>query len=258
VAQLLVSLDEGLSPDDPLYVEKGEATLVVQIPFTGEDTPAEPHEPSEEIRVATTAAPGVPAVVAGGAVVSVASPGNGGVALPGGTVSVLPAPAGGSSPPGYFSTELELNGGSLPSLLLENPLDAPPVVIPASRKPPPAEEAWARLRPEANSTSRRTAMLLDESLTKNRGNGLRWVLLGLGLALVAAASLAFVYARRQDLWQRWFNPEAAIPHVRGPQNVTLTAPLAPHGPSPSMAASDGGVAPQGTPGHRHRHHRREE
>jgi serine/threonine protein kinase len=260
VAQLLVSLEEGLSPDDPLYVEKGEATLVVQVPFTGEDTPAEPHEPSEEIRVAT--APGVPSVVAGSARVSVAA----GVlteALPGGSVSVLPAPPGSASrpsPPGYFSPEGEANGASLPSLLLENPLDAPPVVIPASPKPPPAEEAWARLRPEANTTSRRTAMLLDESLAHNRsGGGLRWLLLAVGLFLVAAASLVFVYAQRQDLWQRWFHPEAVIPRVRGSQNVTLTAPFAPSAPAATSATDAGvGASPNNPNLRRHHHHRREE
>ena len=70
-----------------------------------------------------------------------------------------------------------------PSVLLESPLDAPPIVLFQAPKPPPSDETWAQLRTDL--TPKRD-VLMEEVHAERRSRG-RWIFTGFALAVLAKA-----------------------------------------------------------------------
>ena len=106
------------------------------------------------------------------------------------------------------------------SVLIESPLDAPPLVIPERPKPPPTDEAWAKLSPGHPSSPRDP--LDDSVLSLRRARVWPYVLLVLvvGLAGAAVAVLRFAphtwgaFTRALGLTQARPLPPPGVPNVR--------------------------------------------
>lgn len=131
----LSQFDDELSPDDPNYVERGEATVVVQVPYRGE-TPAAPGDEPRELSIDDEEDEPPPTKKAKRA--SRAS-----------QEDLRDDPA---------LDDLEPTP-SLPELLLDSPLDAPPIVLPKGPRQRPGDDVWARLRTDHPSQPPRDHMV---------------------------------------------------------------------------------------------------
>ncbi len=231
----LVEIDDSLSPDDPAYIDRGEATLVVPVPFPDEslnDTgPVADH--------GLSANRGAPSVVTTESDLRGQSS----------RTSSQPPPASSPSSP------------SLPSLLLESPLDAPPIVLPSAPRPPPTDEAWARLRTGSNS-SRYHALNLVEAAPSSGRWWLR-ILVVLALLAVGGAITRWAILRHRGESGVGIGPMSLVP------SLPYSIPSAGSAPVPSTVAGLAAVPrpaaepqppvadmPFGEPddGHRRHHH----
>ncbi len=144
----LTSFDEDLSPDDPNFVDRNEATIVV--PTVLPDGVSFDDVPEVDAEVDDDDAP-------------------------------LQLRASRPSSP-------RASGSERPSIsaLIESPLDAPPLVIPQKPKPPPSDAAWEKLRTD-HPSSPPTDLLLDESTQASRPRVWPYVLLFLLVSAAGAA-----------------------------------------------------------------------
>lgn len=233
--QLLTHIDEGLHPDDPEYVERGEATQLVPIPYRGDeqpeeifdtveapDTPDDPHQPRSSLN------------------------------------PVVPSTRGAGAPE---APRLRPSSPSVESLLRESPLDAPPLVVEVEPKKPPTESAWERLRTDRPSDD----MLAGDEPPRPRSRA--WVAALLLVLLAAGAGAALIYVKRPDLVHRLRTlgrPEPLPPPLPPPVTVGGAPPSIARATERVLAVptwtgdggADGGtadaaVSPEPAPGRRH-------
>jgi hypothetical protein len=112
--------------------------------------------------------------------------------------------------------------------LMESPLDAPPLVLPERRKPPPSDDAWARLRTDHPSAPP-VDPLLDDAVVQPQPRLWPYVLL---FVLVVCAGAAVAVQRfAPHSWER-FKALAGLVRLplpqRGPSSVRLVEPDAGH------------------------------
>lgn len=108
-----------------------------------------------------------------------------------------------------------------PSVLLESPLDAPPIVLLQAPKPPPSDETWAQLRTDL--TPKRD-VLMDEVHAERRSRS-RGVYVFMALAVLALGVVAF-RALAPMIWYRWVpgaREERVIPPP--PSTVSISDPV---------------------------------
>ncbi len=134
------------------------------------------------------------------------------------------------------------------SVLIESPLDAPPLVIPERPRPPPTDEAWAKLSPGHPSAPRDP---LDDSVLSPRPTRVwPYVLLVLVVGLAGATVAIFRFAphslgaftRALGLTQSTPLPPPGAPNVRlvdpdGAVHVPTAVVTTPDVPSPSLDAA---------------------
>ncbi len=163
-----------LSADDPEYLDSSEATVMVPVPFRGEENgdvaPSDDFFDDDGSTHRSTA------------------PSRS-------SRSSRPSPPRRAAPP----PEEPRVSIPAPSVLLESPLDAPPIVLVEARKQPPSDEIWAQLRTDL--TPKRD-VLMDEVHAERRSRS-RVVfalitLVALSLGVVAFRALA------PSVWYQWF------------------------------------------------------
>lgn len=103
-----------------------------------------------------------------------------------------------------------------PSVLLESPLDAPPIVLFQAPKPPPSDETWAQLRTDL--TPKRDVLM--EEVHAERRSRSRGVYVFMALAVLALGVVAF-RALAPTLWYRWV-PGAREERVISPPPSTVS------------------------------------
>ena len=189
------------SPDDPEYLDRGEATVMVPVPFRGEEN--SDVAPADDFFDDAGKAPR--------------------------GMRLQHAPSRPSSPPSTPSTprrpppppEEPRVSMPEPSVLLESPLDAPPIVLFQAPKPPPSDETWAQLRTDV--TPKRDVLMDElhaERRSRSRGVYALMVLAVLGLGVVAFRALA------PTLWYRWVpgaRDEQVVPPP--PSTVSISDPV---------------------------------
>jgi serine/threonine protein kinase len=216
----LTTHDEDLSPDDPRYVDKGEATVVVPVPYRGDET----QEITDETRASG------PEVI----------------------VDIdddEPAPRRRAKTPAREPADLSKNPPladaeptpSLPELILESPLDAPPIVLPAKPRPRPTDEVWERLRTDHPSHPPKDGMV-EEVVAQARRRTVIMFTLGLlvVLGLGVAAFSALAPRTFRDLREKVF-PTPPTP-VSVQNSVSFIDPAAPV-IAPATAHEPARVAP---------------
>lgn len=246
--QLLTSVDDELSPDDPNYVEKGEATMLVSIPYRGDEAPAEeifdnleddeaPHDPDAP-RISLNP------VMSGR-----------GAGSPDAPRSRASSPAEGARHSGPAVSS---------ALLLDSPLDAPPIVETALPKPPPSESAWEKLRTDRPSHE-------DGDLDEPARGGRAWVAVLLLLLAALGASATLIYFKRPDLVRHVLGRPEPLPPPQPPivtvggisattRPVTVTATATPTFADDAAVGDASVAAPSAAPApappvERHRQHR---
>ncbi len=238
--EALVEIDDNLSPDDPAYIDRNEATLVVPLPFTGDTQPAFNEDDLEDLDDSAPR-PSLPAPRALAALPAHAER--------------RPSPLPPSNPPGASpSNPPGSSQPSLPELLLESPLDAPPIVLPTTPKPPPTDEAWARLRTGSSTSARYKALDLDDLAPKPR----RWWLLAFALVVLAAGGIALArylaLRRRAEGNGAQSLTQPTLPTARATV-ATQSAPGAPPaGTTGGVTAPGGNAQDPDAEGRRHHHH----
>ena len=189
------------SPNDPEYLDRGEATVMVPVPFRGEEN--SDFAPADDFFDDAGKAPR--------------------------GMRLQHAPSRPSSPPSTPSTprrpppppEEPRVSMPEPSVLLESPLDAPPIVLFQAPKPPPSDETWAQLRTDV--TPKRDVLMDEvhaERRSRSRGVYALMVLAVLGLGVVAFRALA------PTLWYRWVpgaRDEQVVPPP--PSTVSISDPV---------------------------------
>jgi serine/threonine protein kinase len=150
----LTDFDEDLSPDDPNFVDRNEATIVVPTVLPEgvslDDVPEVDAEVDDD-------------------------------------APLQPRSSRPSSPRAAGSERPSV------SALIESPLDAPPLVIPQKPKPPPSDAAWEKLRTD-HPSSPPADLLLDESTHASRPRVWPYVLLFLLVSAAGAAIAIHRYA----------------------------------------------------------------
>ncbi len=197
-----------LSEDDPEYVDRAEATVMVPVPFRGGDDGGDDAVPDDEFFDDGSVA-------------------RGGSRPPSPSASRAPPPRRMPPPP-------EPPRISVPSHteLLESPLDAPPIVVFAEKKPPPSDETWAKLRTDLPPKS---DVLSEETGVPGRGR--RWFVALLLLVGVIAGGLVALSAFAPHTFARWM-PGAGdepLPPPGPPSTVRFTDPVS------TNAAQDSGT-----------------
>ena len=186
------------STDDPEYLDRGEATVMVPVPFRGEEN--SDVAPADDFFDDAGKAPR--------------------------GMRLQHAPSRPSSPPSTprrSAPPPEEPRVSMPepSVLLESPLDAPPIVLFQAPKPPPSDETWAQLRTDV--TPKRDVLMDEvhaERRSRSRGVYALMVLAVLGLGVVAFRALA------PTLWYRWVpgaRDEQVVPPP--PSTVSISDPV---------------------------------
>jgi serine/threonine protein kinase len=201
--QALARGDGPLSPDDPDYLDPSEATVVV--PTVLPDGLVEDDFDDLE--------PVAP-----------------------------PPPPRGSRPSAPRPPEARSSEAPPLSVLIESPLDAPPLVLPERPKPPPTEHSWAQLSP-SNAPPPRDP-LDDSTLTRRRPPLWPYVLLVLAVGAVGAAVAINRFAP-----ETWLAMARAVgladdpPPPPPPNNVRLIDPDGgAHDPAVSRDAAPGDIA----------------
>ncbi|MDP3219177.1 MAG: serine/threonine-protein kinase, partial [Deltaproteobacteria bacterium] len=187
-----------LSPDDPEYLDRGEATVMVPVPFRGEEggdvAPADDFYDDAGNAPRTMRPQHSP---------SRPSP---------------PPSTPRRSPPPPEEPRVSMPE---PSVLLESPLDAPPIVLFQAPKPPPSDETWAQLRTDV--TPKRD-VLMDEVHAERRSRS-RGVYALMALAVLGLGVAAF-RALSPTLWYRWVpgaRDEQVVPPP--PSTVSISDPV---------------------------------
>jgi serine/threonine protein kinase len=199
------------SPDDPEYLDRGEATVMVPVPFRGEEAGDVNSAPADDFFDDDGNAPRT--------------------LRPAGTPSrPSPPPHPRRSPPPPEEPRVSIPE---PSVLLESPLDAPPIVLVQAPKPPPSDETWAQLRTDV--TPKRDVLM--EEVHAERRSRSRGVYALIALALVALGVVAF-RGLAPTQWYRWV-PGARDERVTPPppSTVSISDPVA-YVPAVDAAAVD--------------------
>ncbi|MEZ4391642.1 MAG: serine/threonine-protein kinase [Polyangiales bacterium] len=177
----LSQFDDELSPDDPNYVERGEATVVVQIPYRGDDEPSASAGRTSSPEVSydddDDEPPPPPRKARRGARAD--------------------SPTDLSKNPPLDEVEAS---PSLPELILDSPLDAPPIVLPKGPKAKPTDDMWARLRTDHPSQPPKDHMV-EEVIGQARR--LRLVIALFVLAAAVAIGLLIFSAVAPRTWRAW-------------------------------------------------------
>jgi len=205
--QAITQFDEELSPDDPSYLDHSEATVVVPTVLPEGVIEEELDEDLEPVEL------------------------------------IQPR---GSRPSAPRSSDGRASEAPPLSVLIESPLDAPPLVIPERPKPPPTDDTWAKLSPTHPSTTPRDP--LDDSTIVPRKTRV-WPYALLVLAVGGAGAAVAVHRFAPHTWDaaaRALGLTQARPlPPPAPPNVRLVDPDgAVHVPS---AAVDVPAAPPATP-----------
>ena len=202
-----------LSPDDPEYLDRGEATVMVPVPFRGEDSGDVNVGPADDFFDDDGQAPR--------------------------TMRPAHSPSRPSPPPSHprrSPPPPEEPRVSIPepSVLLESPLDAPPIVLFQAPKPPPSDETWAQLRTDL--TPKRD-VLMEEVHAERRSRG-RWVFVAFGLAVLSLGVVAF-RGLAPTLWYRWVpgaREERLVPPPPSTVSISDPVPYAVDAASPPVDA----------------------
>ena len=202
-----------LSPDDPEYLDRGEATVMVPVPFRGEENgdvaPSDDffdddgHAPRSTRPSPSPSRPSPP-----------------------------PHPRRPPPPPEEPRVSIPE-----PSVLLESPLDAPPIVLFEAPKPPPSDETWAQLRTDL--TPKRD-VLMDEVHAERRSRS-RGVFALIALAVLSLGVVAF-RALAPTIWYHWV-PGTHEDHVLPPPPSTVSVSDQPYVPVIDAGAAAVAVAP---------------
>ncbi|TAK19227.1 MAG: serine/threonine protein kinase [Myxococcaceae bacterium] len=188
------------SPDDPEYLDRGEATVMVPVPFRGEENNDAHVAPADDF---------------------FDDDGNAPPTMRPAHSPSRPSPPPSTprrSPPPPEEPRVSIPE---PSVLLESPLDAPPIVLLQAPKPPPSDETWAQLRTDL--TPKRD-VLMDEVHAERRSRS-RGVYVFMALAVLALGVVAF-RALAPTLWYRWVpgaREERVIPPP--PSTVSISDPV---------------------------------
>ncbi len=192
-----------LSPDDPEYVEPGEATVMVPVPFRGGDDTSDVDAPPADDFFDDDGT------------------GNQRTMRPSRPPRTPPPPAHPRrSPPPPEEPRVSMPE---PSVLLESPLDAPPIVLLQAPKPPPSDETWAQLRTDL--TPKRDVLMEEVHAERRQRGRMVYVLMALavlGLGVVALRGLA------PQVWYRWVpgaQEERVVPPP--PSTVSISDPTPP-------------------------------
>jgi serine/threonine-protein kinase len=194
--QAITPFGEALSPDDPAYVDQAEATMVVPTVLPEGVIEEELDEYLEPIAVAPR----------------------------------------GSRPSAPRSGEGRPSDVPSLSVLIESPLDAPPLVLPQEPKPPPTDDTWAKLSPTHPSSA--TQDPLDDSILVSRKSRV-WPYVLLLLVVGGAGAAVAVHRFAPHTWHaitRALGLSAAptLPPP-APPNVHLIDPALPSPTSGALA-----------------------
>ena len=217
----LSNFDEHLSPDDPEFVDKGEATVVVPVPYRGD----EGHEITNASRVSA------PEISLGD---------DDRPSEPRAKRAITPRRDSADLTKNPLLTEVE-SSPSLPELILDSPLDAPPIVLPSKPRPRPTDDVWARLRTDHPSQPPEDQMLQEVIVQARRRRAMVTL-----VALVAVITLGLLvfYALAPRTWRAWrerLYPTPAAPVVVN--NAVRFVEPAPAAIAPAAAHEPPQVAP---------------